>query len=173
MADDSDEDDYMSDIFVCESNNVKPGLPKIDSLSRKQKIDTKHQEDNDRNKVKPMKVREQESRDEGMSKALDNTNIGFALLQKMGYRQGTGLGKEGMVCTDLTTNVSWTKIDVFGILLSVSQFVFAYFIVCLRRVLILFISGTGRAEPIPIAVKAGEDGEQFDRDETLCCHYFS
>jgi len=102
MADDSDEDDYMSDIFVCESNNVKPGLPKIDSVSRKHKLETKHQEAIERNKVKPIKVQEHERREEGMSKALDNTNIGFALLQKMGYKQGTGLGKECIVCLDLS-----------------------------------------------------------------------
>lgn len=90
-----EEDDYMSDIFIAQSNDVTPGLPKLDRQARKGKIDAKHEDANQRNKVKPMKQREQENREEGMAKAIDSSNIGFALLQKMGYKKGTGLGKAG------------------------------------------------------------------------------
>ncbi|XP_028517382.1 G patch domain-containing protein 11 isoform X2 [Exaiptasia diaphana] len=91
----------------------------LDRLARKGKVEAKHEQDKERNKVKPMKQREQENREEGMAKALDSSNIGFALLQKMGYKQGTGLGKEG----------------------------------------------TGRAEPIPISLKADRGG--LGRDNHL------
>lgn len=40
-----------------------------------------------------MKVRENEHREVALSSAIDSTNKGFALLQKMGYKQGMGLGK--------------------------------------------------------------------------------
>ncbi len=45
------------------------------------------------NRVKPVKVLEQEKRDEGLGKALGADNKGFAMLQKMGFKPGTALGK--------------------------------------------------------------------------------
>lgn len=53
-----------------------------------------------------------EHREQGLSSALDSSNKGFAMLQKMGFKQGMGLGKEG----------------------------------------------TGRAEPIPLTIKADRGG---------------
>ena len=38
---------------------------------------------------------EAEKRDEGLNKSLDSSNKGFALLQKMGYKPGAGIGKSG------------------------------------------------------------------------------
>ena len=40
---------------------------------------------------------EAEKREEGLSKSLDVTNKGFALLQKMGYKPGDGIGKSGIL----------------------------------------------------------------------------
>jgi len=40
-------------------------------------------------------VVEAEKREEGLTKKLDDSNKGFTLLQKMGYRAGTALGKSG------------------------------------------------------------------------------
>lgn len=41
-------------------------------------------------------VLEAEKRDEGLGKSLDASNKGFALLQKMGYKPGEGIGKSGV-----------------------------------------------------------------------------
>ena len=38
---------------------------------------------------------EVEKREEGLQKSLDSTNKGFALLAKMGYKEGDSLGKSG------------------------------------------------------------------------------
>jgi hypothetical protein len=35
----------------------------------------------------PLRVREQQQREQGLSKALDEQNKGFQMLQKLGYRQ--------------------------------------------------------------------------------------
>ena len=40
---------------------------------------------------------EAEKREEGLNKSLDATNKGFALLQKMGYKPGDGIGKSGIL----------------------------------------------------------------------------
>ncbi|XP_022091325.1 G patch domain-containing protein 11-like isoform X2 [Acanthaster planci] len=94
MAD--EEDDYMSDSFVVESKTTTPGL-----LWGKHAL-KKHQEDKHRTineqhraKFKPIKEREQEHRLKGLGNALSSQNKGFALLEKMGYKQGMGLGKTG------------------------------------------------------------------------------
>lgn len=43
--------------------------------------------------MKSRKVMEQETRDKGLGTKLDEDNKGFAMLQKMGYKPGEGLGK--------------------------------------------------------------------------------
>lgn len=85
------EDDYMSDKYL--QNDSKPGLmPKIflekHKRNEKEKIinQPKHQ---------PLKVKEAEKRNEKLNTALDETNKGFAMLSKMGFKKGMGLGKEG------------------------------------------------------------------------------
>lgn len=55
----------------------------------------KQRESDEKNKVKPKKVLENENRIEGLKTALSTNNKGFALLQKMGYKPGMVLGKKG------------------------------------------------------------------------------
>lgn len=70
-------------------------------------------------KVKPKKQVEEEHREEGLKTAIGADNKGFNLLQKMGYKPGTSLGKDG----------------------------------------------TGRTEPIAVAIKTGRGG--LGKDEEL------
>ena len=94
MADEDDED-YMSDKFLLGLDDSRPGLPVVNRVAKQYKKEEKHKLTCQRNKTKPMHIREAESREQGMANALDSSNKGFALLQKMGYKHGTGLGKEG------------------------------------------------------------------------------
>ena len=91
---DEDEDDYMSDKFLLGAADSTPGLVP-DKIAKKYKREMKHHELNQRNKIKPMRQRESEHREQGLANALDSSNKGFAMLQKMGFKQGMGLGKEG------------------------------------------------------------------------------
>lgn len=45
------------------------------------------------NKMTSIKVLEEQRRQEGLEKAIDSNNKGFSLLQKMGYKPGSGIGK--------------------------------------------------------------------------------
>ena len=47
--------------------------------------------------MKPRKVLEAEKLNDGLGKALDSSNKGFAMLQRMGFKagKGVGLGKSG------------------------------------------------------------------------------
>ena len=91
---DEDEDDYMSDKFLLGAADNTPGLVP-DKIAKKYKREMKHHELNQRNKIKPMRERETEHREQRLAIALDSSNKGFAMLQKMGFKQGMGLGKEG------------------------------------------------------------------------------
>lgn len=99
MAD--EEDDYMSDSFLLDSPRSNPGLLP-DRIAKQRKKEEKHKTLNEKNRTKPVRVREAEHREQGLSAALDSSNVGFALLQKMGYKQGMGLGKEGVHTDDYT-----------------------------------------------------------------------
>lgn len=84
------DDDYMSDKFLSENIvDVKPGLIAGYAKKRLQANEPAQQ--------KKRKVLESEARDEGLSKSIAQTNKGFALLTKMGYKEGMGLGKKGIL----------------------------------------------------------------------------
>jgi len=97
----SDEDDYMSEAFLeqCAQADVKPGLGRSVKGARdlqKMKKRVALEEEQRRNKKirKTSKQVEVEKRDEGLSKTLDSSNKGFAMLAKMGYQPGNSLGKD-------------------------------------------------------------------------------
>lgn len=59
------------------------------------KKEIKQKETNVKNRQKTYKEQEKESREAALQNSIGNQNKGFALLQKMGYKAGQGLGKEG------------------------------------------------------------------------------
>jgi len=85
---DSSDDDYMSDKFLPENIvDIKPGLIA--------KYTKKRLQANEPPQQKKRKLLESEARDEGLSKSITQSNKGFTLLAKMGYKEGMGLGKKG------------------------------------------------------------------------------
>lgn len=93
----ADEDDYMSDKFItaaicsAESKRVR---------KRKQPVHSEHRKKQNKTTDGPLKSLkkqlEYEARDKGLCTPITEDNKGFSMLQKMGYKPGMGLGKEGV-----------------------------------------------------------------------------
>ncbi|XP_077968141.1 G patch domain-containing protein 11-like isoform X2 [Styela clava] len=92
MADADEECDYMSDVFVSGSSDSRSSLL-WGNHARKHEQEKKKKDKDIKNKRKPLKMVEAETRDKGLDTKLGNENKGFAMLQKMGYKPGEGLGK--------------------------------------------------------------------------------
>jgi hypothetical protein len=89
-----EEEDYMSDTFLAklEANDVRPSLIKNQTVKRKNEIESKRKEVNEK-RHKPVHVIQKEKLKEGLNKALSEDNKGFKMLQKMGFQSGSSLGK--------------------------------------------------------------------------------
>ncbi|XP_005993387.1 G patch domain-containing protein 11 isoform X2 [Latimeria chalumnae] len=90
-----EEDDYMSDSFINVQQDVRPGLPMLRRVKETYLKEERHKEKSVKNRQKSLKEEEQERRDTVLKSSLGNENKGFALLQKMGYKMGQGLGRSG------------------------------------------------------------------------------
>ncbi|XP_037638958.1 G patch domain-containing protein 11 [Sebastes umbrosus] len=90
-----EEEDYMSDAFLTQIQDVKPGVSMVRRVKEAMKKETKQKETNIKNRQKTYKEQEKESREAALQNSLCRENKGFALLQKMGYKAGEGLGKKG------------------------------------------------------------------------------
>lgn len=89
----SDDEDYMSDKFLELSEKcATPSLVYRHADKRQFELEKRKEKMKEQNK--PITIIEHEKREEGLSNAITNTNKGFALLMKMGYKPGQGLGKE-------------------------------------------------------------------------------
>ena len=75
--------------------DVRPGLVFKASTKRKIEVEQKKKVLIERGRMKPQNVLEQERRAEGLKSAIPAGNKGFAMLCKMGYDPGRGLGKTG------------------------------------------------------------------------------
>ncbi|XP_051945563.1 G patch domain-containing protein 11-like [Xyrauchen texanus] len=89
------EDDYMSDAFLNQISDVRPGVLMVKRVKEALRKETRHKEKNVQNRQKSYKEQECESRDAALQSSISTENKGFALLQKMGYKAGQGLGREG------------------------------------------------------------------------------
>ncbi|XP_054653933.1 G patch domain-containing protein 11 isoform X2 [Dunckerocampus dactyliophorus] len=90
-----EEEDYMSDAFLNQIQDVKPGVSMVRRVKEAIKREEKHKQNNIKNRQKTYKEQEKESREAALQSSITNDNKGFALLQKMGYKAGQGLGKQG------------------------------------------------------------------------------
>ncbi|XP_068597495.1 G patch domain-containing protein 11 [Brachionichthys hirsutus] len=90
-----EEEDYMSDAFLGKIQDVKPGVSMLKRVKETMKKEIKHKEANINNRQKTFKEKEKESREAALENSISSENKGFALLQKMGYKAGQGLGKKG------------------------------------------------------------------------------
>ncbi|XP_052261842.1 G patch domain-containing protein 11-like isoform X2 [Dreissena polymorpha] len=91
----NDDEDYMSDAFLKQIPDTRPGLvPK--HIAKRHDKEKKERVANEKNRQKPKAVLEKEKRDEGLGAAISSENKGFSLLQKMGYKPGMALGKSGV-----------------------------------------------------------------------------
>ncbi|MEQ2232303.1 G patch domain-containing protein 11 [Ilyodon furcidens] len=90
-----EEEDYMSDAFLSKIQDVKPGVSMVRRAKEAIKKEEKQKEKNIQNRQKSYKEQEKESREAALQSSISNENKGFALLQKMGYKAGQGLGKKG------------------------------------------------------------------------------
>ncbi|XP_071962924.1 G patch domain-containing protein 11-like [Antedon mediterranea] len=91
-----EEEDYMSDNFLVQSESVNPGLA-WGKVAKQNKTQSRHIEANKSSKKiqKPLKIQQREQLEEGLKNEISSENKGFAMLQKMGYSKGMGLGKSG------------------------------------------------------------------------------
>ncbi|KAM7409013.1 hypothetical protein PAMA_002638 [Pampus argenteus] len=90
-----EEEDYMSDAFLSTLQDVKPGVNMVRRVKEAMKKEAQQKETNIKNRQKSYKEQEKDSREAALQSSISNENKGFALLQKMGYKAGQGLGKQG------------------------------------------------------------------------------
>ncbi|XP_018330334.1 G patch domain-containing protein 11 [Agrilus planipennis] len=85
------EEDYMSDKLLqnCEKEDIRPGL----IFNRSKKRDHELYKKTVSSQKKPKLDTENEIREQGLQTAISSENKGFKLLEKMGYKAGTSLGK--------------------------------------------------------------------------------
>ncbi|XP_018496027.1 G patch domain-containing protein 11 [Galendromus occidentalis] len=94
MASEDEEDDYMSDKILQKIEDVRPGVPMKKNQEREFQVSKRKAELNRLNRFKKRHVLEEEQRKEGLSKPIDESNKGFALLSKMGFKPGMSLGTQ-------------------------------------------------------------------------------
>lgn len=82
------DDDYMSSIFIQEDDNKQNRATKRSSMTKCKK-----------NKSKRSKIVIEESklRQEGLNQPLNDGNVGYQMLHRMGYEPGRGLGRSGIM----------------------------------------------------------------------------
>ncbi|KAI9282116.1 hypothetical protein BC943DRAFT_329209 [Umbelopsis sp. AD052] len=98
MASDNEQEDYMSLKFLEEPEGQK-------ELSYVEKRKKALREQEKKAYIKPRRVLEEEARQEGLKKELDDKNKGMKMLMKMGFKQGMTLGKESGIAKPIEVEV--------------------------------------------------------------------
>ncbi|XP_042205741.1 G patch domain-containing protein 11-like [Homarus americanus] len=77
-------------------DDIRPGLMFSHSSKRQAEMEKKKKikDVKQQTKFKTMKEVQKERLEEGLSTAISSSNKGFSMLQKMGYKPGTSLGKQ-------------------------------------------------------------------------------
>lgn len=89
---------YQNNLFfvvLSARQDVKPGVSMVRRVKEAMKKEAQQKETNIKNRQKTYKEQEKDSREAALQSSISNENKGFALLQKMGYKAGQGLGKQG------------------------------------------------------------------------------
>lgn len=86
-----DEDDYMSSAFLTSPTTTTQQPTTTYSQRRQRLLHLQHQ----RSIIAPLSVRQATTRDEGLRKPIDESNVGFKMMQKMGFKKGEALGRPG------------------------------------------------------------------------------
>ncbi|XP_022220418.2 G patch domain-containing protein 11 [Drosophila obscura] len=91
-----DEEDYMSDKFLAGLQDVRPSLVQDRGKKRAIKVQTKQQENRKRQRETAAATSNlnNDRLQQNLNKPLAADNKGFQLLAKMGYKAGSGLGKQ-------------------------------------------------------------------------------
>ncbi|GLV43310.1 uncharacterized protein CBL_14012, partial [Carabus blaptoides fortunei] len=79
----------MSENILKQCDDIRPGLLHSKGLKRAHELKKKQE----RSVIKPLRVLEDEKREAGLNAKLPESNKGFELLKKMGYKPGIGIGK--------------------------------------------------------------------------------
>ncbi|KAI6190142.1 Coiled-coil domain-containing protein 75 [Aphelenchoides bicaudatus] len=90
------EDDFMSDSFLKNIQDVKPGIAKNREQKRQLRI---YANADAAVKQVPKHELEAQRRQEALNKPVSETNKGFSLLAKMGYKPGMTIGKDSQAST--------------------------------------------------------------------------
>ena len=106
---DEEEEDYMSNDFLEQIIDTRPGLVFNRTLARKYEIEKKSKQKIEENNLKTVSVKKLEAinREETLKKSLLNeSNKGFNLMLKMGYEKGKGLGSQTSTSVKLIEPIS-------------------------------------------------------------------
>lgn len=90
-----EEDDYMSLKFLENAQEFEEKKRKETSYTERRKKQLREQEK--KGYIKPRAQLEQEEREKGLQTAVNEENKGMKMLMKMGFKQGSALGKGGIV----------------------------------------------------------------------------
>merc|ERR550532_3017955 len=90
-----DDDDYMSANFMekLEQSDVRPGLVFSSKTARLNELERRKRDADVANRTDSKKIKP--NLKEALQTPIDKSNKGFALLAKMGFKEGSGLGKTG------------------------------------------------------------------------------